>query len=108
MCVRSQTKSVFTIGWFSNPAFCLAVLFSLVGQLLVIYTPPLQYIFQTEPLKLTGVLNEIYRVVPDIQSFLYPVSDRISGATLTIYIHLVLLSRVAWHIHSSKFSELNP
>jgi len=53
---RSQTKSVFTIGWFSNPAFCLAVLFSLVGQLLVIYTPPLQYIFQTEPLKLTDLL----------------------------------------------------
>merc|ERR1719468_8797 len=48
---RSQTKSVFQLGLFSNKAFCLAVLFSLVGQMLVIYTPPLQYIFQTEALE---------------------------------------------------------
>lgn len=47
---RSNTKSVFQLGLFSNKAFCLAVLFSLVGQMLVIYTPPLQYIFQTEAL----------------------------------------------------------
>jgi len=47
---RSSTKSVFQLGIFSNKAFCLAVLFSLVGQMLVIYTPPLQYIFQTEAL----------------------------------------------------------
>lgn len=53
---RSQTKSVFTIGLFSNKAFCLAVLFSLVGQMLVIYTPPLQYIFQTEPLTIQDLL----------------------------------------------------
>jgi len=49
---RSNTKSVFQLGLFSNKAFCLAVLFSLVGQMLVIYTPPLQYIFQTEALSL--------------------------------------------------------
>ena len=51
---RSQTKSVFSIGLLSNKAFCLAVLFSLIGQMLVIYTPPLQYIFQTEALTLQG------------------------------------------------------
>lgn len=28
----------------------LAVVFSLGGQMLVIYSPPLQYVFQTEPL----------------------------------------------------------
>ena len=54
---RSQTKSVFTIGLFTNKAFCLAVLFSLVGQLLVVYAPPLQYIFQTEALALQGMLT---------------------------------------------------
>jgi len=53
---RSHTKSVFQLGLFSNKAFCLAVLFSLVGQMLVIYTPPLQYIFQTEALAATDLL----------------------------------------------------
>lgn len=47
---RSQTKSVFQLGLLSNRPFCLAVLFSILGQLLVIYSPPLQYIFQTEAL----------------------------------------------------------
>lgn len=47
---RSQTKSVFKIGFFSNKMFLLAVGFSVVGQLLVIYFPPLQMVFQTEAL----------------------------------------------------------
>lgn len=47
---RSQTKSVFTIGLLSNKMFLAAVGFSLVGQLLVIYFPPLQQVFQTEAL----------------------------------------------------------
>merc|ERR1719166_56793 len=47
---RSQTKSVFQLGLLSNRPFCLAVIFSILGQLLVIYAPPLQYIFQTEAL----------------------------------------------------------
>ena len=55
---RSLTKSVFSIGLFSNKAFCFAVLFSLVGQMLVIYTAPLQYIFQTEPLSIQGKYAE--------------------------------------------------
>ena len=53
-----MTKSVFSIGLFSNKAFCFAVLFSLVGQMLVIYTAPLQYIFQTEPLSIQGKYAE--------------------------------------------------
>merc|ERR1719284_652924 len=65
---RSATKSVFQLGLFSNRAFCLAVLFSIVGQLLVIYTPPLQYIFQTEALSakdllfLVGLTSSIFIV----------------------------------------------
>lgn len=38
------------IGLFSNKMFLLAVGFSLVGQLAVIYFPPLQMVFQTEAL----------------------------------------------------------
>jgi len=53
---RSANKSVFQLGLFSNKAFCLAVLFSILGQLLVIYTPPLQYIFQTEALAASDLL----------------------------------------------------
>ncbi|KAJ8924555.1 hypothetical protein NQ315_000704 [Exocentrus adspersus] len=47
---RSQTKSVFTIGLFANKMFLVAVTLSVVGQLLVVYVPPLQHIFQTEAL----------------------------------------------------------
>jgi len=52
---RSLTKSVFQLGLFTNRSFCLAVLFSLLGQMLVIYAPPLQYIFQTEALSLADL-----------------------------------------------------
>ncbi|GBP49636.1 Calcium-transporting ATPase type 2C member 1 [Eumeta japonica] len=47
---RSQTKSVFQVGLFSNKMFLIAVTLSLVGQMLVIYFPPLQRVFQTEAL----------------------------------------------------------
>ncbi|KAH8286276.1 hypothetical protein KR054_005898, partial [Drosophila jambulina] len=47
---RSQTKSVFTIGLTTNRMFLLAVGFSIVGQMLVVYFPPLQMVFQTEAL----------------------------------------------------------
>ncbi|KAK9891916.1 hypothetical protein WA026_017400 [Henosepilachna vigintioctopunctata] len=49
---RSQTKSVFQIGLFSNKMFLVAVTLSVVGQLLVVYFPPLQQVFQTEALTL--------------------------------------------------------
>lgn len=54
---RSQTKSVFTIGLFSNKMFLLAVGLSVLGQLLVVYVPPLQSIFQTEALTAWGEYN---------------------------------------------------
>ncbi|XP_026289386.1 calcium-transporting ATPase type 2C member 1 [Frankliniella occidentalis] len=53
---RSQTKSVFSIGFFSNRMFLLAVTLSIVGQMLVIYFPPLQMVFQTEALYLTDII----------------------------------------------------
>ena len=45
-----QSKSLFSIGLFTNRMFLYAVGGSLIGQLLVIYFPPLQAIFQTESL----------------------------------------------------------
>lgn len=47
---RSQDKSVLTIGLTNNRLFIAAVALSLFGQLLVIYFPPLQWVFQTEAL----------------------------------------------------------
>lgn len=45
---------VHEMGLCSNRTFCYAVLASIMGQLLVIYFPPLQGVFQTESLSLAG------------------------------------------------------
>nr|CAD7262441.1 unnamed protein product [Timema shepardi] len=83
---RSQTKSIFSIGLLSNRMFLLAVTLSVVGQLLVIYFPPLQMVFQTEALTLgvhlldskpdhliTGRLDDILRFAcpsPNVMPYL--------------------------------------
>uniref|UniRef100_A0AAR2LTQ5 Calcium-transporting ATPase n=1 Tax=Pygocentrus nattereri TaxID=42514 RepID=A0AAR2LTQ5_PYGNA len=51
---RSQTRLVHEMGLCSNWTFCYAVLGSIMGQLLVIYFPPLQRVFQTESLSILG------------------------------------------------------
>lgn len=60
---RSQTKSVFSIGLFSNRMFLVAVTLSVVGQLLVVYFPPLQHVFQTEALTYWGKYLEICMIL---------------------------------------------
>ncbi|XP_021264525.1 calcium-transporting ATPase type 2C member 2 isoform X2 [Numida meleagris] len=54
---RSQTKLILEIGFFRNRMFLYSVLGSFLGQLAVIYVPPLQRIFQTENL---GVLDLLF------------------------------------------------
>ncbi|XP_052542733.1 calcium-transporting ATPase type 2C member 2 isoform X2 [Tympanuchus pallidicinctus] len=54
---RSQTKLILEIGFFRNRMFLYSVLGSFLGQLAVIYVPPLQKIFQTENL---GVLDLLF------------------------------------------------
>jgi len=49
-----KTKFIFEIGLFSNRFFVVAVLLSIIGQMAVIYLPPLQYVFQTEALSASG------------------------------------------------------
>lgn len=56
-----QTKSVFTIGLFTNKMFLVAVTLSIVGQMLVVYLPPLQSVFLTEALTLYG--NNFYFII---------------------------------------------
>nr|XP_020473106.1 calcium-transporting ATPase type 2C member 1 isoform X1 [Monopterus albus] len=53
---RSQTRMVHEMGLCSNRMFCYAVLASIMGQLLVIYSPPLQSVFQTESLSILDLL----------------------------------------------------
>ncbi|XP_078492136.1 calcium-transporting ATPase type 2C member 1-like [Ciona intestinalis] len=53
---RSQTKSIFKIGFFQNKMFLIAVGGSVLGQFLVIYFPPLQAVFQTEALGFLDIL----------------------------------------------------
>lgn len=53
---RSQVKSIHQVGFFTNRMFLYAVGASLMGQMLVIYFPPLQAVFQTEPLDWTDIL----------------------------------------------------
>ncbi|NWW75204.1 AT2C2 ATPase, partial [Climacteris rufus] len=53
---RSQTKLIYEIGFFRNHMFWCSVLGSFLGQLGVIYIPPLQKIFQTENLRVLDLL----------------------------------------------------
>nr|XP_056718837.1 calcium-transporting ATPase type 2C member 2 [Euleptes europaea] len=54
---RSQTKLITEIGVLRNRMFLYSVLGSILGQMAVIYIPPLQKIFQTENL---GVLDLLF------------------------------------------------
>ncbi|XP_019391494.1 PREDICTED: calcium-transporting ATPase type 2C member 2 isoform X2 [Crocodylus porosus] len=54
---RSQTKLIFEVGFFRNRMFLYSVLGSLLGQMAVVYVPPLQKIFQTESL---GALDLLF------------------------------------------------
>lgn len=54
---RSQKKSILEIGFCTNHMFLYAVLGSLVGQMLVIYFPPLQSVFQTESLYMVDIIS---------------------------------------------------
>ncbi|CAB39136.1 Calcium-transporting ATPase [Schizosaccharomyces pombe] len=56
LACRSETKSVFKLGIFSNRMFNIAVGGSLIGQALVVYASPFQRIFQTEAIGLKDVL----------------------------------------------------
>ncbi|GMM53942.1 Ca(2+)/Mn(2+)-transporting P-type ATPase [Maudiozyma humilis] len=84
LACRHATKSVFTIGIFSNNMFNLAVGLSLIGQLCVIYVPLFQHVFKTERLSgwdllmLLGISSTVL-LVDEIRKFvvrrLYPSDD---------------------------------
>ncbi|KAM9309221.1 calcium-transporting ATPase type 2C member 1 isoform 2-T5 [Pholidichthys leucotaenia] len=69
---RSQTRMVHELGLCSNRAFCFSVLASIFGQLLVIYFPPLQSVFQTESLSLFDLLFLVPSRPPPPSSVFFP------------------------------------
>lgn len=56
---RSQDKSVFSLGLFTNVPLWIAIGFSIFGQFLVIYWSFLQKVFQTEALSLSDICTLI-------------------------------------------------
>lgn len=52
LAMRSNEQSLFSIGIFSNRLMVYAVLSTFMLQILLIYLPPLQRVFKTEPLTL--------------------------------------------------------
>lgn len=56
MAVRSDRRSIFSQGLFSNPAMLGAVTLTVVLQLAVIYVPALNALFNTRPLPLADLL----------------------------------------------------
>ncbi len=50
LAIRSETRSLFTVGLFSNKPLFGAVVFGFVLQVMVVYSAPLNTIFKTVPL----------------------------------------------------------
>ncbi|KAG1049090.1 hypothetical protein G6F43_008562 [Rhizopus delemar] len=59
LACRSEKQSIFSIGFFSNKMFNMAVGGSIVAQMAVVYIPFFQSIFQTESL----TLHELIKVI---------------------------------------------
>ena len=57
--IKSETESVFTTGLLNNKPLLLAVLFTALLQLAVIYVPFFNSYFHTQPLTLTELLSTI-------------------------------------------------
>ncbi|KAJ8290825.1 hypothetical protein GJAV_G00018010 [Gymnothorax javanicus] len=81
---RSQTRMVHEMGLCSNRTFCFAVLASIMGQLLVIYFPPLQKVFQTESLSifdllflvgLTSTVCVVSELIKKLESLTWPANS---------------------------------
>lgn len=56
LAVRSEKESIFTLGLLSNKPMLAAIGITVLLQLLVIYTPALNHVIQTQPLPLSELL----------------------------------------------------
>ena len=53
---RHNSLPIYKISFFSNPSFLVALSLSLIGQMLVIYTPVFQRVFRTVPIGFNDLL----------------------------------------------------
>ncbi|MDH5258129.1 MAG: cation-transporting P-type ATPase, partial [Gammaproteobacteria bacterium] len=56
LAIRFERESIFSGGFFSNPRLLMAVVFTVILQLLVIYLPWCNIIFKTQPLSFEELL----------------------------------------------------
>jgi len=56
LACRNNNKPFYDLRWNSNRMFLLALSFSLIGQMAVIYFPPLQSVFRTEALSFADMM----------------------------------------------------
>jgi magnesium-transporting ATPase (P-type) len=56
LACRHNSRPIFELNWNSNKAFLLALAFSLIGQLVVLYFPPLQKVFRTVGLSFSDLI----------------------------------------------------
>ncbi len=74
---RHNSRPGYQLQWNSNPAFIFALLFSIVGQFLVIYFPPFQQVFRTVSITtndlfyLTSLASTIF-IVDIIRKLCFP------------------------------------
>ena len=87
---RHNSFPVFDIAWDSNKAFLLAFAFVILGQVLVVYFPPLQKVFRTEALALSDllivvVLSSTMIVLDTVRKVYFPhvFTEAIRGHTST-------------------------
>lgn len=82
---KSETKSIFSVPYFNNPALILAVLVSLGMTLLTIYHPWMQRIFLTVPLSLHQLARVFcYALVVPVASALLHLLPRRNKEMLTV------------------------
>ena len=106
--VSLQTKSIFTIGLFSNRMFLLAVTLSVVGQMLVIYFPPLQMVFQTEALTLTGVYHWTVMKLQRKNAVPWPTALKMEVAADPLQCIGVMANKTHAHISSISWGSWHP
>jgi Ca2+-transporting ATPase len=60
LAIRSNTESVFSIGFFGNRTMIGAVVLTFVLQLALLYIPVLQRIFNTQPLNARDLIIALF------------------------------------------------
>lgn len=82
LAIRSEKRSLFSIGIFSNKPLILAVMIALLLQFVVTYTPFLQPIFQTESLSfyefiIVGAASSLVFISVEIEKIIFRRKDKL-------------------------------